>query len=149
MRRIKLHLATDADAEAIAALQASVAEKLTQQFGRGHWSTQTTAKGVRIRMTRGKVFVAKSRGKLIAALCLTTRKPWAIDVSYFTQVKQPLYLVDMAVAVAKQGRGLGRQCVEEAVRLAGEWPADAIRLDAYDAPAGAGDFYARCGFRER
>ena len=28
------------------------------------------------------------------------------------------------------------------------WPADAIRLDAYDAPAGAGDFYAKCGFRE-
>jgi hypothetical protein len=25
---------------------------------------------------------------------------------------------------------------------------DAIRLDAYDAEAGAGPFYARCGFRE-
>ena len=27
--------------------------------------------------------------------------------------------------------------------------ADALRLDAFDARAGAGDFYARCGFTER
>jgi hypothetical protein len=26
---------------------------------------------------------------------------------------------------------------------------DAIRLDAYDAEAGAGPFYAKCGFEER
>jgi len=29
-----------------------------------------------------------------------------------------------------------------------EWPGDAIRLDAYDADAGAGGFYSNCGFRE-
>ena len=29
------------------------------------------------------------------------------------------------------------------------WPADAIRLDAYDAVAGAGSFYDKCGFQER
>jgi hypothetical protein len=40
-------------------------------------------------------------------------------------------------------------CLEEAKRIAGEWSADAIRLDAYDAKAGAGEFYARCGWRER
>jgi hypothetical protein len=28
------------------------------------------------------------------------------------------------------------------------WPADAVRLDAYQGPAGAGGFYERCGFRE-
>src|SRR5690348_17830182 len=28
------------------------------------------------------------------------------------------------------------------------WPADALWLDAYDAPYGAGGFYRRCGFRE-
>jgi hypothetical protein len=33
--------------------------------------------------------------------------------------------------------------------IARAWPADAVRLDAYDAPAGAGGFYARCGYRER
>jgi len=39
-------------------------------------------------------------------------------------------------------------CLEEAARLARAWPADAIRLDAYDAEAGAGGFYARCGMME-
>jgi hypothetical protein len=37
----------------------------------------------------------------------------------------------------------------EAAAIAKAWPADAIRLDAYDAPAGAGDFYAKCGYQER
>lgn len=33
--------------------------------------------------------------------------------------------------------------------MAKVWPADAIRLDAYDAKAGAGGFYARCGWTKR
>jgi hypothetical protein len=28
------------------------------------------------------------------------------------------------------------------------WPGQAIRLDAFDADAGAGDFYAKGGYRE-
>ena len=39
--------------------------------------------------------------------------------------------------------------LEDACAVARAWPADAIRLDAYDADAGAGSFYAKCGFRER
>ena len=33
--------------------------------------------------------------------------------------------------------------------LIAPWPADAIRLDAYDAKAGAGGFYSTCGFAPR
>ena len=36
----------------------------------------------------------------------------------------------------------------EALRIARERLADAIRLDAYDSPAGAGAFYEKCGFRQ-
>jgi hypothetical protein len=32
--------------------------------------------------------------------------------------------------------------------VARAWPSDALRLDAYDHAAGAGPFYATCGFRE-
>ena len=53
---------------------------------------------------------------------------------------------DVAVIAAL---GLGRSALEDARAVAEEWPADAIRLDAYDAPAGAGRFYAKCGFQER
>jgi GNAT superfamily N-acetyltransferase len=54
----------------------------------------------------------------------------------------------MAVTPAKQRQGIGWRCMEEAKRIARAWPADAIRLDAYDAEAGAGPFYARCGCTE-
>jgi len=64
-------------------------------------------------------------------------------------VKRPLYLTAMAVSVAHQGQGLGRLALADARAVATAWPADAIRLDAYDAAAGAGSFYARCGFTER
>ena len=54
----------------------------------------------------------------------------------------------MAVAPSAQRTGAGRELLEHAVVAARGWPADCIRLDAYDAPAGAGEFYARCGFTE-
>jgi GNAT superfamily N-acetyltransferase len=54
----------------------------------------------------------------------------------------------MAVAPAVQRMGVGRALLEQAAAVAREWPGDAIRLDAYDAAAGAGGFYASCGYRE-
>jgi ribosomal protein S18 acetylase RimI-like enzyme len=69
-------------------------------------------------------------------------------VAYFTRVEQALYLHDMAVTPRAQRRGIGRQMLEEAKEIAASWPAQSIRLDAYDADAGAGGFYGRCGFRE-
>lgn len=47
-----------------------------------------------------------------------------------------------------QGQGIGRRCLDEAVEYAKAWPADAIRLDACDAEAGAGEFYTKSGFHE-
>jgi hypothetical protein len=38
--------------------------------------------------------------------------------------------------------------MKQAESIARAWPADAIRLDAFDAAAGAGPFYAKCGYRE-
>lgn len=67
----------------------------------------------------------------------------------FTPVKRAIYLTGMAVSVAHQRQGLGRLALEDARAVAKAWPADAIRLDAYDAPAGACGFYVKCGFQER
>jgi GNAT superfamily N-acetyltransferase len=82
-------------------------------------------------------------------LRLQTKKPWAIDVSYFSPALRPLYLVNMVVAPASQRRGIGRTALEDAREAAGRWPADAIRLGAWGAAAGAGPFYERCGFAMR
>ena len=140
--------ATESDAPAIAALRADVADALTARFGAGHWSTTSTVRGVLALLRGSSMYVARRDGEIVACLRLATKKPWAIDRSYFTPCARPIHLTDMAVAPAVQGRGIGARCLDQARRIVAEWPADAIRLDAYDAPAGAGDFYRKCGFRE-
>jgi GNAT superfamily N-acetyltransferase len=92
--------------------------------------------------------VARRSKRIVGTLNLPTKKPWAIDVSYFTPVKKTLYLTGMAVLPAMQRQGIGRRLIDEVVQQARAFPANAIRLDAFDSDAGAGAFYAKCGFRE-
>lgn len=146
---ISIHPATEGDAGEIALLRNAAAEHLTREHGRGHWSGMVTEKGTAWAVRTSSVLLARlPGGSLAATLRLATKKPWAIDRQYFTAVPRPLYLVDMAVRPDMQRRGLGRRLVEEAKAAAVAWPAQAIWLDAYDAAAGAGPFYAKCGFRE-
>ena len=147
--RLKFRNATVADAPAIAALQNAAAGALTGHFGEGHWSNLVTERSAVLAQRHARVRVGLDGKRVLTVLRLATKKPWAIEVSYFTPVKRPLYLTGMAISVARQGEGLGRLAIEDAVAIAGAWPADAIRLDAYDAEAGAGKFYAKCGFQER
>lgn len=144
------------DAAALAALRTATAARLTKTFGEGPWSRSSTERGALFGMRQAYVVVARDfesddlsplRG-IVASFTLSMKKPWAIDRSYFAKSLKPLYLTDMSVDPARQREGIGRECLHEAERLARAWPADAIRLDAYDAAAGAGDFYARCGYHE-
>ncbi len=146
--RLKLQIATPEDVPGLVRLRNRVSEDLTSRYGKGFWSGNVTEKGVLFAMRMSTVYVARNRGRLIATLALSTRKPWAIDKKYFAASKRPLYLTSMAVSPEEQRKGIGRWCVDEAREIGVKWPSDAIRLDAYDAEAGAGDFYAKCGFRE-
>ncbi len=141
--------ATADDAPAIAALRNAAAGALTARFGEGHWSSLTTERAATLSLRHGRVRVGRSGKRILTVLRLAKKKPWSIDVVYFTPVESPLYLTGLAVSVSHQGSGLGRLALEDARAMALDWPADAIRLDAYDAQAGAGSFYARCGFEER
>jgi GNAT superfamily N-acetyltransferase len=140
--------ATPDQAGAIAALQTRVAEDLTRRYGVGHWSTPVTEQSVARGIASSTVLVGCDAGVVVATLRLVTTKPWAIDASYFAKVRRPLYLLSMAVEPARQKSGLGRQLLEAARLVGRDWPADAIRLDAYDSAAGAGPFYAKCGYHE-
>ena len=101
-------------------------------------------------MRNSNVFVVRRGKKIIGVLDLGVKKPWAIDKSYFTPCVRALYLTGMAVTPELQRNGIGRApCSKAAQEIARQWPADAIRLDAYDAPAGAGSFYAKCGMTAR
>ena len=94
------------------------------------------------------MLVARRMGLVIGTVRVEAKKPWAVDVQYFVSVPKAVYLHDLAVAPLAQGKGVGRLLIEQAKDVARAWPSNAIRLDAYDHPAGAGPFYARCGFRE-
>jgi GNAT superfamily N-acetyltransferase len=146
--QLKFRDATLDDVPVIAALQNAAAGALTARFGEGHWSSLVTERAAAVSVRRGRLRVGRDGRRVLTVLRLATKKPWAIDVAYFTPVKRPLYLTGMAVSVAHQGEGLGRLALEDALAVAKAWPADAIRLDAYDGNAGAGPFYAKCGFRE-
>jgi GNAT superfamily N-acetyltransferase len=146
--RVRLQVATPEDASDLVSLCAAANQHLTAQYGKGPWSSGLTEKGVLYRMRIARVLIARHRHRAIATLTLSTRKPWAIDTRYFSSSSRPLYLTSMAVGPDLQRKGIGRLCLEEARRITAEWPGDAIRLDAWDADAGAGDFYRACGFRE-
>lgn len=145
---MQLAIARLDDAAALAALHSAVAAHLTEVHGEGPWSGETTEKGILRAMKTSQVLVARDGADIVATLHLQTKKPWAIDPSYFAEARRPLYLMSMAVAPGRQRQGLGRCCLKEAKRIAREWPADAIRLDAYASRAGAGGFYKRCGYTE-
>jgi GNAT superfamily N-acetyltransferase len=145
---IEITLATEADAESIVALKTAVAQHLTAEFNQGHWSSNVTERGVLHTLRTSRVFVVRREFGVVAMVRLATKKPWAIDKSYFKHCRRPIYLTDMAVAPELQRRGMGRAILAQAKEIVRDWPGDAIRLDAYDSPGGAGPFYAKCGFTE-
>jgi GNAT superfamily N-acetyltransferase len=146
--RLSVTTAGEAYAVEIAALRNRVSEDLTLRYGSGPWSYNATERGV-LRDMRSSQVVIVRRGKRVAAsLCLVKKKPWAIDVNYFTPVKRPIYLLSMNVEPKMQRQGVGRYLLDAAKEMACAREFQAIRLDAFDAEAGAEGFYAKCGYRE-
>ena len=146
--KLSFSIAIPPDACTLAALHTAVAADLTLRYGEGPWSGKTTEKGVLFGMRHSQVVVARKGKHIVGTMWLATKKPWAIDLSYFTPVTKAIYLTHMAVVPAQQRQGIGHALLKEAMKRTRAWPADAIRLDAFDAEAGAGGFYAMCGFRE-
>lgn len=150
--QLTIREAIAAEAEAIAAVRMAAANDLTRRYGPGLWSSNTTANSVLLAMKHGRVIIALHNDAIAGTLTLSKRKPWAIDKSCFTRVKTPIYLTNMAVDPRAQFRGVGRALLADAETRARTWPGGAghaIRLDAFDAEAGAGPFYAKCGYSDR
>jgi GNAT superfamily N-acetyltransferase len=146
--KLTYSIATPAEAPELALLHTAASADLTQRYGPGFWSSPPTERGVLANMRHSRVLIAHKGKTIVGTLRLANKKPWAIDISYFTPVKKAIYLTGMAVLPKLQRQGIGRLLLEQAIEQARTWPADAIRLDAFDAPAGAGPFYSKCGFRE-
>jgi GNAT superfamily N-acetyltransferase len=142
-------IASPSDVAAVVSLRAAVAADLTQRHGRGHWSSVGSEKSVLRDIRTSDVILAWDDRLPVGTARLAAKRPWAINAAYFTPAAKALYLTDMAVAPRWQGHGIGRRCLDYAKVVASQRDAKVIRLDAYDGPAGAGEFYAKCGFTER
>ena len=143
---MRITSATPDDAAGVVAVRVAAADRLTREFGDGHWSSHTNDAAVLRDLKASIVLVARDRGTIVGTLTLQTKKPWAIDPASFTPCKKALYLINMAVAPDRQRSGIGRALLAEALVAARAFPAEALRLDAYDGPAGGGEFYRRCGY---
>jgi ribosomal protein S18 acetylase RimI-like enzyme len=145
---VRITTAVPEDAAAIAAVRVAAADRLTRDFGEGHWSAHTNDASVRRDIAASRVLVVRDSGGIVGTLTLQKKKPWAIDLAYFTPCAKVLYLINMAVAPDRQRTGVGRALLDEALAAARAYPADVIRLDAYDCGAGASGFYRKCGYTE-
>ena len=135
------------DVPALLAFRLRVDNEQAHRFGKARWSTTINESSVARGLKTGRVLMAHQDGELIGAVRMETRKPWAIDLSYFTPACRAVYLHDVIVEPRLQRRGIGRALIEEVKSVARQWPVDAVRADAFDGASGAGPFYGKCGFR--
>jgi ribosomal protein S18 acetylase RimI-like enzyme len=145
---IRLQFATDDDAPGLVRLREAVNLRLAREYGYGYWCAELTERAALSSVRHSPVYVIRQSGEILATLALSARKPWAINLSLFQPRQRSFYLTNMAVHPDFQRQGWGREMITEARRIALAEGGDAIRLDAYDVPAGAGPFYAKCGFAE-
>lgn len=144
---IRLRQASCDDVNAAREILAAAAADLTARFGQGHWSHVRGIETLRKHAGNGTLYVAEARNGPIGVLRLTARRIGFYRTAWFAHPDDPAgYLMDMAVRPDHQRRGVGRQSMQLADQLARSAGLRAMRLDAYAGPAGAGEFYRKCGY---
>jgi GNAT superfamily N-acetyltransferase len=143
---VRITTATPDEAAAVAAVRIAAADRLTVDFGEGHWSSHTNDASVVRDMKVSTVLAARDLEQIVGTLTLQKRRPWAIDAAFFTPCEKALYVINMSVTPERQRSGIGRELLAEAFNIARAFGANALRLDAYDHPAGSGEFYRHCGY---
>jgi GNAT superfamily N-acetyltransferase len=145
---LSFRLAGKTDVPALVELQLAIDADQAERFGDDRYTTTISEKSVARSLESSRMVVATRRGRIVGTVRMETKKPWAIDLNYFTPACKAVYLHNVNVHPQLQRSGIGRQLMERVKQVAKEWPVDTIRLDAYDGPSGAGPFYRKCGFKK-
>ena len=144
----RLRAALAGDVRGVREILAAAANDLTTRFGVAHWSAIPSMEALRKYADQGDLYVVEAEADAIGTLRLTDRKIGFYRSEWFANPKDnAAYLLDMAIDPRHQRRGIGRRSMRLAEELARAKGSRAIRLDAYAGPAGAGRFYAKCGYR--
>src|SRR5471032_3383897 len=123
MRGLTFRAATPADAEELAALRNAVAADQFQRFGVK--SFNTTSRGILCDLRWGDLLIARNKKQIVSSLLFVKKKPWAIDVSYFTPVEYPLYVRAMNTHPDFQHQGAGTRLLKYALTFARSKGSDA------------------------
>ena len=135
------------DVRAVREIRLRAAEDLTARYGVGHWSGVSTLRTLKKRALEQPIFAIENDGAMVGTFTLSEKKIGFYRKSWFAQPEDPaIYLTDMAIDPAEQRKGSGRWCMKRIESIARSSGLRAVRFDAYDAPAGAGAFYRKCGY---
>ena len=132
---VSIRPATLMEVKTIHSLSLAAADGLTRRFGKGAWSDISLLNTLRRVLRGGTLFIIVTGGKVVGTFTVDT-------------VKGDFYLRSMSVQPASQRHGIGRRAMTEIETLARLRCLKAIRSDAYEADAGAGGFYLKCGYKE-
>ncbi|PKR84236.1 GNAT family N-acetyltransferase [Heyndrickxia camelliae] len=86
-------------------------------------------------IARGECFVAEEEGSIIGEYVLLPTRPDTIEI------------VNIAVAEHSQGKGIGRELVNDAIRRSREWGYKTIEIGTANSSVGQLLLYQKCGFR--
>jgi GNAT superfamily N-acetyltransferase len=135
------------DAATVSKIRAAVAKDLTLRYGPGHWSEVFAVATIRKHMAERPIYLVGLDGAQIATFELRADAPFWYSHSWFSEPDAPaFYLFSMAVLPEWQRHGVGASIMSQVEEMGRSEGRQAIRFDAYDAPAGAGRFYQKCGY---
>lgn len=83
----------------------------------------------------GNWLAENDQGKALGFVCLSLEA-------------QALHIHELSVRLQSQGRGIGRQLLDQACTVARQWGAQALTLTTFAQVPWNGPFYARYGFQE-
>ena len=135
------------DARHVREIRLRAAEHLTGRYGVGHWSGVSTLRTLKKHALESSIFAVESAGTMVGTFTLSEKKIGFYRKSWFANPEDAaIYLTDMAIDPAEQRKGTGRWCMVQIESIAQSRGILEVRFDAYDAPAGAGAFYRKCGY---
>jgi hypothetical protein len=97
--------ATRADIPALLKLRLAVDADQEERFGTNRWSTTITTKSVARAIKSSRVLLATRHRRIIGAVRMETKKPWAVDLRHSKAVY--LHVVNVEPRLQRSASGAG------------------------------------------
>ena len=151
---MELELATKNDFDAIIAFYDDVTTRTPEMSIYARWQKgkHPTEEGIKAYIDEGSMYLYMDNGKIVGAMAVTMYQGedyHAIEWTRQVPDDEVAVIHILAVSPDSQGKGIGSEMVQEAIRLALSKGMQAIRLDALASNTPAHRIYERLGFEYR